>query len=53
MTVVIDSKTSKKDLKKALKKIKPKFKKFDASKFFGKISFKGDPLEIQREMRDE
>lgn len=53
MTVVIYSDTSKENLKKALKKIKPKVKKFDASKFFGKISFKGDPLKIQREMRDE
>ena len=53
MTVVINSKTSKKDLKKALKKIKPKFKKFDASKFFGKLLWKGDPLKIQRELRDE
>ena len=53
MTVVIDSKTSKKDLKEALKKIKPKFKKFDASLFLGKVSFKGDPLKIQRALRDE
>ncbi len=53
MTVVIDGKTSKNDLKKALKKIKPKFKKFNASLFLGKVSFKGDPLKIQKELRDE
>lgn len=53
MTVVIDGKTSKKDLKKAIEKIKPKYKKFDASLFLGKVSFKGDPLKIQKELRDE
>ncbi|MCA0366044.1 MAG: hypothetical protein LCH67_18550 [Bacteroidetes bacterium] len=28
-------------------------KKLDAKKFVGKIKFVGDPLEIQKKMRDE
>ncbi len=53
MTVVINSKTSKKELENLLKKVKPKLKKLDASLFFGKVSYKGDPLKIQKQLRDE
>lgn len=53
MTVIIDNKTSKKERETLLKRIKPKLKKLDASKFFGKVSYKGDPLKIQKELRNE
>jgi hypothetical protein len=53
MTVEINKKTSKKEQETLLKKIKPKLKKLDASLFFGKVGYKGDPLKIQKELRDE
>ena len=53
MTVVIAKNANKKEVKTLLKKIKPKMKKLDASLFFGKVIFKGDPLKIQQELRDE
>ena len=53
MTVVINSNSSKKELEILLKKIKPKLKKLNASLFFGKVGYKGDPLKIQKELRDE
>ena len=51
MTVVINSKTSKKEQENLLKKVRPKLKKLDASLFFGKVSYKGDPLKIQQDLR--
>lgn len=53
MNVLIDKTHTKEEREKLLKKVQPKMKVLDAKKFAGKISWKGDPLKIQREMRDE
>jgi hypothetical protein len=53
MTVVVDKKLTKKEVDALLKKMKPKHMVLDAKKFAGKLKIKGDPLEIQRQMRDE
>ena len=53
MNVLIDKSLSKAQREKLLKKVEPKMKTLDAKKFAGKVSWKGDPLEIQRKMRDE
>ena len=53
MNVLIDKMLTKEEREKLLKKVQPKLKVLDAKKFVGEISWKGDPLKIQREMRDE
>lgn len=53
MTVILNEKLSKKEIKALLEKIKPLPKLFNAKKYFNKIPVKGDPLQIQQEMRDE
>ncbi len=53
MNVVIDKTLTEEDKEKLIEKVQPKMKVLDAKKFLGKISWKGDPLKIQREMRDE
>jgi hypothetical protein len=53
MKVVIDKTLAHQDREKLLKKVQPKMKGLDVKKFAGKISWKGNPLKIQREMRDE
>ncbi len=46
--------TSRKSLKALLKKAGPKkVKGFDAKRFNGALKLKGDPLKVQRAMRDE
>jgi len=52
MVTIIKKGSDKKEVEKALSKIKRK-KKFDAYKYCGTISLKEDPLEIQKKMRDE
>ncbi len=53
MNVEINKDFNKKERDKHLKKVIPRLKKLDAKKFFGKVSWKGDPLKMQQEMRDE
>lgn len=53
MNVEINKDLTKKEREKQLKKVSPRIKKLDAKKFFGKVSWKGDPLKMQQEMRDE
>ena len=53
MTVVVDKKLTKKERDKILNKMQSESKLFDAKKYFGKVKIQGDPLEIQRQMRDE
>lgn len=53
MQVTIDKNLTKEEREKLLKKVQPKLKVLDAKKYAGKVSWKGDPLKIQREMRDE
>lgn len=53
MTVVIDKNTSPEKIKKLLEKVSPKLKTVNTTKYLGKIKWKGDPLKIQRQLRDE
>jgi hypothetical protein len=53
MTVTINKNTTKGQRKKLLKKISPKPKTLDIDKFSGKLEWKGDPLSLQKEWRDE
>ena len=50
---IITKKTSQKSISRMLKNIKPKRKGLDMKKFAGKLSWKGDPVAVQREMRDD
>jgi len=52
MVVVLKKGSNKKEIEKALAKVKNK-KKFDAYKYCGTVKLKEDPLEIQKKMRDE
>jgi len=53
MTVEVDKKLTKQERDQILKKMQSKPKLFDAKKYFGKLKIQGNPLEIQRQMRDE
>ena len=53
MTLVVNKKISKQKMEEMIDHLKPAPKVFNAKKFFGKIKIKGDPLKIQREMRNE
>jgi hypothetical protein len=50
---IITKKTTRKEISKVLKTKNTKRKVMDIKKFAGKLSWKGDPLEIQRQMRDD
>jgi hypothetical protein len=52
MVVVIKKGESKKSIQSKLQKLKSG-KGFPASKFTGKVKFKGDAVDIQRKLRDE
>jgi hypothetical protein len=52
MVITIKKGDSKKTIERKLSKLSKK-KGFPAHKFLGKIKVDGDPLEIQRKMRDE
>lgn len=52
MVVVLKKGSDRKEIEKALSKVKSK-RKFDAYKYCGTVTLKKDPLEIQKEMRDE
>ena len=53
MTVEINKKTSKKDKEKLLQSAAKKQKLFNAKKFLGKLEWKGNPLTIQQQWRNE
>ncbi len=52
MVIVIKKKSTKRNLEKISKEIKPK-KLFKASEYCGKVKVKGDAVEIQRRLRNE
>ncbi|MGY6522217.1 MAG: hypothetical protein ACXIUD_10830 [Mongoliitalea sp.] len=52
MVIVLKKGSDRKEIEKALSKVKSK-RKFDAYKYCGTVILKEDPLEIQKEMRDE
>jgi hypothetical protein len=52
MVTVIKKGSDRKEIEKALSKIKSK-RKFNAYKYCGTVKLKEDPLEIQKKMRDE
>jgi hypothetical protein len=52
MVTVIKKGSDRKEIEKALSKIKSK-RKFDAYKYCGTVKLKEDPLEIQKKMRNE
>ena len=54
MTITIKKGESKKSIQQKLARLKkPKTMGFPAHLFTGKVKFDGDPVEIQRKMRDE
>lgn len=54
MVVIVKRNTSHKELKVLLKRTRPKkVKGFDAKRFNGALKLKGDPLKVQRMLRDE
>ncbi len=53
MTVEINKKTSKKEKEKLFKNAAKKQKLFNAKRFSGKLEWKGDPLTLQQEWRNE
>ena len=53
MTVEINKKTSQKEKGKLLRNVAKKQKLFNAKKFLGKLEWKGDPLALQKEWRNE
>jgi hypothetical protein len=50
---VIKKGDSKATIERKLKKFTKREKGFPAFKFLGKVKFEGDPVEIQRKMRNE
>lgn len=54
MVVVVKRNTSRNSLKALLRKARPKKAKgFDAKRFNGALKLKGDPVKVQRALRDE
>ncbi len=53
MTVEVKKKVDKKRSEQILSSLPDKIKPIDLSKFAGKLKWKGDPLKIQKEWRDE
>lgn len=49
----IKKKLNKKKSEQILLSIPDKLKPIDLSKYIGKLQFKGDPLKLQKEWRDE
>jgi hypothetical protein len=52
MVIVIDQGTTKEKLEKLLKKLKPRLG-VDTKKHCGVIKLKEDPIQIQKQLRDE
>lgn len=54
MSVAVKRKTSSKSMKSSLKKARlKKSEGFDAKRFNGALKLKGDPMKVQRKLRDE
>lgn len=53
MTVVVSKDLDAKEVEDLLGKIQKAPKVLDAGKYFGKVKVEGDPLQVQRSMRDE
>ena len=53
MTIGITKGLTRKEIDILLKKLKPKKKLLNAKKYFGKFNWIGDPLELQRQWRNE
>lgn|GEM_PF-2253181 len=53
METVVKSKPSKKELEKIFATVKAKKEGVDISKYVGKVKAKGNPLILQRKLRDE
>jgi hypothetical protein len=54
MVVIVKRNTPRKSLKALLRKARPKKAKgFDAKRFNGVLKLKGDPVKVQRALRDE
>jgi len=52
-SIVINHNSSRKELDEALAKISKKPKGIDLKKYFGKVKFKMDGLEYQKQIRNE
>ena len=53
MTVTIKKKLDVKKSEKVLQSLPNNIKPIDLSKYAGKLKWKGDPLKLQKEWRDE
>ena len=53
MKVEVKKKLNKKKSEQVLSSNYDKIKPIDLSKYVGKLQFKGDPLKLQKEWRDE
>jgi hypothetical protein len=51
MTIKIPANAKKVDIDKMFKNLNQEVKPFDARDFIGKIKFRTDPLELQRDLR--
>jgi len=53
METVIKSRPSEKELEKIFSKVRAKKEGIDISKYLGKVRAKGDPVLLQRKLRNE
>lgn len=53
MSVTITKNTPPADIEKKLKKVQPKLKGLDTSKYFGKVKWNEDHLKFQQELREQ
>lgn len=51
MTIKVPANAKKEDIERLFKEIRKANKPFDAREFIGKISFKGDTLAFQKDLR--
>ena len=53
MTIIIDKNMSKSEFRNLLRRIKSKKKGVSLKEYSGKLNWKGNPLKVQRSMRNE
>jgi hypothetical protein len=53
METIIKSKPSKKELEKIFSKVQAKKEGVDVTKYVGKVKAKGNPIALQRKLRNE
>ncbi len=53
MVLILNKNTSRKEMERMLKKFSAKKKGIDTLKYCGIVALKGDPLLIQKRLRDE